>query len=65
VFEDSCRVQLLHHHRIILVLSANLLSPLLLHVKGYLLVRQFVHKAGSIQLFLVPIVKNIHFLLVT
>jgi hypothetical protein len=33
-------------------------------LKGYLLVRQFVHEAGCIQLFLVPIVKNIHFLLV-
>jgi hypothetical protein len=29
--------------------------------KGHLLVRQFLHKAGCIQLFLVPIVKSILF----
>jgi hypothetical protein len=34
-------------------------------LKGHLLDRQFLHKAGCIQLFLVPIVKNVKFLLVS
>jgi hypothetical protein len=41
------------------------LKNFFLFFKGHLLVRQFVHKAGCIQLFLVPIVKNIQFLLVS
>jgi hypothetical protein len=33
--------------------------------KGHLLVKQFVDKAGCTQLFLVPTVKNIQFLLLS
>jgi hypothetical protein len=58
ISDEWCRYASSFHHQ-------SCLNRFRYHfVKGHLLVRQFVHKAGCIQLlFLVPIVKNIQFLL--
>jgi hypothetical protein len=56
----------LNHERILIKFGSRFRGILVqVFFKGHLLVRQFVHKAGCIQLFLVPIVKNIQFLLVS